>query len=50
MGHKKSKVGIIEPVKDGNKEKAIDLALGQIESQFGKGLLCVQENVNQCRY
>ena len=37
MGHKKSKVGIIEPVKDGNKEKAIDLALGQIESQFGKG-------------
>ena len=37
MGNKKSKVGIIEPVKDGNKEKAIDLALGQIESQFGKG-------------
>lgn len=32
----KSKAGI-EPVKDGNKEKAIELALGQIERQFGKG-------------
>ena len=36
VGSSKSKAGI-EPVKDGNKEKAIELALGQIERQFGKG-------------
>tara|TARA_B100000902_G_scaffold354892_1_gene367398 strand:- start:510 stop:1583 length:1074 start_codon:yes stop_codon:yes gene_type:complete len=36
MASSKSKVGI-EPVKQGNKEKAIELALGQIERQFGKG-------------
>jgi recombination protein RecA len=36
MASSKSKAGV-EPVKDGNKEKAIELALGQIERQFGKG-------------
>jgi recombination protein RecA len=36
MASSKKKVGI-EPVKNGNKEKAIELALGQIERQFGKG-------------
>ena len=36
MGSRKSKAGI-ESVTDGNKEKAIELALGQIERQFGKG-------------
>ena len=36
VGSSKSKAGI-GPVKDGNKEKAIELALGQIERQFGKG-------------
>lgn len=36
MASSKRKVGI-EPVKNGNKEKAIELALGQIERQFGKG-------------
>ena len=36
VGSRKSKAGI-ESVTDGNKEKAIELALGQIERQFGKG-------------